>query len=407
MKRLGLLYLAVQNLKRKPFRSFVTIAIVGLAAGTLFSATLLIGSVQSSLEAGMDRLGADIMVVPEGTTASGAAGEEALEEALITGKPTYFYMDQTVLGMVSKVEGVEKASPQLFIESMVSSQCCTGHVQLIGYDPDTDFVVKPWLEQNLNRELSNNEVLIGSLILANKGEQVHFYGHAFDVAGVLEATGMGVDESVFMRMDEAYEMAALSSEVATSPLDVKPGQISSVVVKASPETTIDTVAQRIKDEVPDVTVVTAPELSRSVSDRLYGFLRGFFVLDAIVWVMSLLTIAAIFSMIVNERQREIGLIRAMGGSRGYVFRLVLTEAVMLSAIGGLAGVLAGGAGLFIFKALITSSLGIPYLWPPITFFGEMVGITLLVAMFSGTVASLYPAFSSSRMEPYAAIRGGE
>lgn len=400
MKRLGLLYLAVQNLKRKPFRSFVTIAIVGLAAGTLFSATLLIGSVQRSLEAGMDRLGADVMVVPEGQ-------QESSEAALITGEPSSFYMDQSVADQVSRTAGVEKASPQLFIESLVSSQCCTGHVQLIGYDPATDFVVKPWLEQNLNRSLEDDEVVIGSLILANKGEQVHFYGHSFNVAGVLEATGMGVDESVFMRMQEAYEMAAESSDVAESPLDVQPGQISSVVVKVSPETTIDQVAQRIKSDVPDVTVITAPELSRSVSDRLYGFLRGFFVLDAIVWVMSLLTIAAIFSMIVNERQREIGLIRAMGGSRNYVFRLVLTEAVLLSFIGGLMGVLVGGAGLFIFKALITSSLGIPYLWPPITFFGEMVAITLVVAMASGAVASLYPAFSSSRLEPYAAIRRGE
>lgn len=400
MKRLGLLYLAIQNLKRKPFRSFVTIAIVGLAAGTLFSATLLIGSVQSSLEAGMDRLGADIMIVPEGQ-------QESSEAALITGEPNSFYMDNSVTGKVSRVPGVEKASPQLFIESLVSSQCCTGHVQLIGYDPSTDFVVKPWLEQNLNRPLEGNEVVIGSLILANKGEQVHFYGHSFNVAGVLEATGMGVDESVFMRMEEAYEMAAESSAVAESPLDVKPGEISSVVVKVSPDTTIDQVSQRIKTEVPDVTVITAPELSRSVSDRLYGFLRGFFVLDAIVWVMSLLTIAAIFSMIVNERQREIGLIRAMGGSRGYVFRLMLTEALMLSAIGGLVGVLVGGAGLFIFKALITSSLGIPYLWPPITFFGEMVAVTLLVSIFSGAVASLYPSFNSSRLEPYAAIRRGE
>jgi len=71
MKRLGLLYLAAQNLRRKPFRSFVTIAIVGLAAGTLFSATLLIGSVDRSLEVGMERLGADLLVVPEGYQESG------------------------------------------------------------------------------------------------------------------------------------------------------------------------------------------------------------------------------------------------------------------------------------------------------------------------------------------------
>lgn len=400
MKRLGLLYLAAQNLRRKPFRSFVTIAIVGIAAGTLFSATLLIGSVQRSLEVGMERLGADILVVPEGSQESG-------ENALITGSPTSFYMDGAVLERVRSVSGVEQASPQLFIESMISSQCCTGHVQLVGYDPPSDFVVGPWLQQNLNRPLEKDEVVIGSLILANKGEQVHFYGKDFNVAGVLDATGMGADESVFMSLNDAYQMAASSGTDAEVPLDIQPGQISSVLVKVSAGTTTDQVAQRIKTGVPGTMAITANELSRSVTDRLSGFLRGFFALDAIVWVMSLLTIAAIFSMIVNERQREIGLLRAMGGSRNFVFRLMLAEALMLTAIGGVAGIFVGGAGLFIFKAVITSSLGIPYLWPPLWFFGLMTVGTLLLAIATGALASLYPAVSSSRLEPYFAIRQGE
>ncbi|MHB9052630.1 MAG: ABC transporter permease [Thermoleophilia bacterium] len=400
MKRLGLLYLGAQNLRRKPFRSFVTIAIVGLAAGALFSATLLIGSVDRSLEVGMQRLGADLLVVPEGYQESGQA-------ALITGAPTSFYMNHSVLDQVRNIKGVAQASPQLFIESMVSSQCCTGHVQLVGYDPDSDFVIGPWLAQNLNRTLDKNEVVIGSLILANKGEQVHFYGHNFDVAGVLDGTGMGADESVFMNIDTAYTMAEESAQVAESPLDVKRGTISSVLVKIAPGSNIDQVTQRIKTSVPGTMVITANELSRSVTDRLSGFTRGFIAIDAIVWVMSLLTIAAIFSMIVNERQREIGLLRAMGSNRRFVFRLMLTEAVFLTAAGGIAGIFVGGAALFIFKAVITSSLGIPYLWPPLWYFGMLMGGTLLLSIISGALASLYPALSSSRLEPYAAIRQGE
>lgn len=400
MKRLGLLYLAAQNLKRKPFRSFVTVAIVAIAAGTLFSATLLISSVQRSLEVGMERLGADILVVPEDAQESG-------EAALITGIPASFYMNQAVLDQVAAIPGVAQASPQLFIESLISSQCCTGHVQLVGYDHDTDFVVMPWLEQNVDGPLEKDDVVIGSLILAKKGEKVHFYGHEFNVVGVLDATGMGADESVFMNMEAAYEMADESAELALTPIDVKQGQISSVLVKVTPGTTIDQVAQRIKTGVPGTLAITANELSRSVTDRLSGFLKGFIVLDVIVWIMSLLTIAAIFSMIVNERQREIGLLRAMGGNRGYVFKLMITEAVLLTGAGGLAGIVLGGAGLFIFRAVITSSLGIPYLWPPLWFFGLLVAGTLLLSMASGAMASLYPAVASSRLEPYAAIRQGE
>lgn len=400
MKRLGLLYLAAQNLKRKPFRSIVTVAIVIIAAGTLFSATLLISSVQQSLKVGMKRLGADILVIPEGA-------EESSESALITGVPTSFYMDNTVLQEVRSVPGVSQASPQLFIESLISSACCTGHVQLVGYDPDSDFVVNPWLEDNTQGPLGDGDVIIGSLILANKGETVKFFGQDFNVVGVMDATGMGADESVFMQLDTAYTMAEESKQDALTAIDVQRGQISSVLVRVDEGVTIDQVAQRISNNIPGTVAVTANEISRSVTDRLSGFLRGFIVLDIIVWVMSLLTIAAIFSMIVNERQREIGLLRAMGGNRGYIFKLMLLEAVMLTAVGGLAGVVVGGAALFIFKAVITSSLGIPYLWPPIWYFASLVLGTLLLSVATGAVASLYPAFSSSRLEPYAAIRQGE
>lgn len=400
MKRLGLLYLAAQNLKRKPFRSIVTVAIVTIAAGTLFSATLLISSVQQSLKVGMERLGADILVVPE-------EAEESSESALITGTPTSFYMENAVLDEVKSVPGVEQASPQLFIESLISSACCTGHVQLVGYDPDTDFVVSPWLEENMEQPLGDGDVIIGSLILANKDETVKFFGQDFNVVGVMDATGMGADESVFMQLETAYDMAEESQKDALTAIDVQRGQISSVLVRVEPGVTIDQVAQRISTSVPGTVAVTANEISRSVTDRLSGFLKGFIVLDVIVWVMSLLTIAAIFSMIVNERQREIGLLRAMGGNRGYIFRLMMLEAVILTAIGGLSGVVIGGAALFIFKAVITSSLGIPYLWPPLWYFAILVVGTMLLSISTGVIASVYPAFSSSRLEPYAAIRQGE
>jgi putative ABC transport system permease protein len=280
-------------------------------------------------------------------------------------------------------------------------------VQIVGYDPESDFVVGPWLEENINRPLEGREVVIGSLILANKGESVHFFGTDFDVAGVLDSTGMGADESVFMSMEAAYEMAQNSQDNAETFLEIEPGQISSILVKVAPGTTVEQVAQRVKTNVPGTMVITANDLSQSVTDRLSGFLRGFFVLDAIVWVMSLLTIAAIFSMIVNERQREIGLLRAMGGNRSFVFRLMLAEALMMTAIGGIAGILVGGAGLFIFKAIITASLGVPYLWPPVWYFAILMAGTLALAIFTGAIASIYPAISSSRLEPYAAIRQGE
>ncbi|MFQ6135482.1 MAG: ABC transporter permease, partial [Nitrososphaerales archaeon] len=85
MALLRMLYLARQNIRRRLFRTLVIIISVGLAAGLLFSTTILMQGVRDSVRIGTDRLGADLLVVPQG------AATEA-ENVLLLGEPTTFYM---------------------------------------------------------------------------------------------------------------------------------------------------------------------------------------------------------------------------------------------------------------------------------------------------------------------------
>ena len=70
-----------------------------------------------------------------------------------------------------------------------------------------------------------------------------------------------------------------------------------------------------------------------------------------------------FYMIVNERRREIGLLRAMGANRGHIAAIILTEAALLSAAGGAAGIVLGYGLLMSFKNLMLHYLKLPYLFP--------------------------------------------
>ena len=74
-------------------------------------------------------------------------------------------------------------------------------------------------------------------------------------------------------------------------------------------------------------------------------------------------IALVFSLVVNERRREIGLLRAMGARCGVVFRLILGEALALTGVGGVLGVLASGVLLVSFQGLIEKRLRVPFLLP--------------------------------------------
>ena len=114
-----------------------------------------------------------------------------------------------------------------------------------------------------------------------------------------------------------------------------------------------------------------------------------------------------FYMIVNERQRELGLLRAMGAKKRHIFALIVTEAVMISIGGGVLGMAVGFSLLLAFKGLILQSLKLPYLLPSAGVLAELISGAALFSVLTGLLSSLLPAVSASKMEPYEAIRKGE
>jgi putative ABC transport system permease protein len=118
-------------------------------------------------------------------------------------------------------------------------------------------------------------------------------------------------------------------------------------------------------------------------------------------------IGAIFTMIVNERRREIGLLQAMGATRRFIFREVMLESVQLTTIGGAIGLALGGVVIILLKGTVADSLGVEFVWPGAGFIIIFTVGYLLMAALTGVVAALYPALVASRLEPYQAIRTGE
>jgi len=401
LKKLGLFYLAVRNMRRKLFRTMSILLSVAVVSGTLFSATMVIYSIKRSIRMGTERLGADILVVP-------AAAEKSARDALISGEPSTYYMDRSVLEKVKAVEGVERVSPQVFIESSQFSCCYVGNVLLVGFDPKTDFSISSWVSDFSPDKFKDGDIITGHQIPTIEGRSLKFYGHGFKVVGVLEPTGMSyIDNSAFMTMDAAYKMAEESHKVALKTVNVTPEQISAVLVKVSGDTTPQRVAVRINYAVDGVKAIASSEVVSSVKDQLNKLFAYLITIGAIVWVMALLLIAVVFSMIVNERQREIGLFRAMGAKKGFMFRLIIAEAALLTTAGGVIGVAGGAALVFSFKNLIVAELNVPYLWPPAWFIAALLGGCVVVSLITGVLAALYPAAMSARMEPYNAIRKGE
>jgi putative ABC transport system permease protein len=392
--------LLTRNIRRRPYRNIATILCFAFVASSILSARYLISGTTNSLKVGSARLGADIIVVPAESVAAG-------EDVILTGQPSTFLFNNTPVPEIMRITGVAEACPQVFIATLQAS-CCSFPVQLIGFNESQDFTISPWLKSELGRPLKQNEVIVGSEVVgAIDTPFAFFYGRQFTLGARLEPTGTGLDTSIFIRMQDVYAMAAESEAKALQPLRLQPGQVSAVLVRVRAGFNPQGVSASIKSQVAGTEVITANSLVRKVADQISSTTQLLYVTSVSVMLVSFPLIALVSSMVINERRREIGILRAMGGTKRFIFKLFFTEALTLAAVGGVLGTSVSFILIYSFQNLIALTLQVPFLWPTIGETLTEVGLALLVVVSIGALASLYPAANNSQLEPYDAIRRGE
>ena len=391
--------LALKNISGNAFRNgVVSLCALLLAAFALFI-TLVIRGAESSLRLTIDRLGADIVVVPEGS-------EAKIESALLMGVPARFWMPKEDLNKIAAIPGVEDASPQLYLATLTGASCCSvSDMFMIAYDPATDFTVQPWLKKKIGNGLRLGEVVGGNYIAATEGKQnIKVYGYLVTLKENLEPTGTGLDQTMFLTFDTAYDIARKSAAQAKSPLTIPADSISAALIKVKPGVNPHDVAVQIIQNVPGVTPIESSDLFQSYRKQMTGLLKSILVILSVTWGLSVVLIGLVFSMAANERRKELGVLRALGATRRFVFQSLLAEASLLALFGGATGLAIASLAIFLFRKLIMVSLEIPFLLPsPISLLIQ-IGAGLLLALFSVNLAALLPAYKISRQDPAIAMR---
>jgi putative ABC transport system permease protein len=176
------------------------------------------------------------------------------------------------------------------------------------------------------------------------------------------------------------------------------------LIKVEPGTDPHQVAIYILQNVPGVTPIVNADLFQSYRKQMNGLLKSILAILGVTWGLSVVLIGLVFSMAANERRKELGVLRALGATRRYVFQSLLAEASLLAFFGGAAGVALAGMAIFLFRNLIMASLDIPFLLPSPVSLLVQIGVGLLLALFSVNLAALFPAIKISRQDPAIAMR---
>ncbi len=395
--------LMIRNLTRRPGRTTSLILLTAFLAISVFCGTIVVSSLRRGLNSMENRLGADIIVVP-----AEAESKVSMKNLLLQGTIGTFYMDASALEKVRETEGVEKASAQIFLSSM-KADCCSVKVQVIGFDPENDFVVQPWIAESLNHPLGDMEVVVGCRVETDVGNSFRIYDKSCRVAAKLASTGTGLDTAVYCNMNTIHVLLQAAEEKGISH-KIDSGNdsevVSAVYVKVLPETDPALVNNRLNGHVRKATAIRTAGMMTEVADSLSGVSRTIAVLICAVWILALIILFIVFSMMVNERRRELAVYRLLGMSRKMMSGMILKETALCSLTGALCGTALGAILVFPFTALIETSLKLPYLTPDpgsiVLYACFAIAVTILV----GCAAAARTAFRLSRVDPGTTLREG-
>jgi putative ABC transport system permease protein len=411
-KKMNYVTFIVAGIRNKPGRNLATVFCFAFIAANIFSGQFLLSGAVGGVERGISRMGADHIVVPVQYLITTGYSGGASTGAIVSVNPSVFRVNKSIMDIIGNVSGVAETSPQLYVSTLELPELSSSPVSIFGIDPESDFTIQPWLQQPLGAPLKRGEVIIGKDIDGEILSPILVKNHTYTVAGRLDPTQSAADTTIYMGLDDAYVLTAAEGIVPRTGPRILPGDINAVLVRDLPGENPDTVGSRIKkafsfsNSAGNFAVINRHFTLAPVSRDIQDIPSLLLIISAFVVIAALPLIALISAMVAHERHREIGLLKAMGAQRRVIFFLVIAESLVLAVIGGIIGVV---VSLIVFsllnlQGLLNGALQVSFRIPTPADTSLMAGLALFAVIVIGSISSLWPAYRTSTMNPYDAIR---
>ncbi len=349
--------LALRNLSRQRFQSILLFVILLITSVSLFFSEYLLKSMREGLQEAKERLGADLIVVPDRFVSN-------IEDALFVGKPCTVNFDKKWLTKIAGIKGVDRVSFQLYIASL-SMDCCESSLQLIAFDMKSDFVVAPWLSKDGINRIADDEIILGRNMKKKVGGTVKYYGRKFTVIEVLDETGMGYDNCAFISYEAAYDIANDPNYEGILPFGKKQKVISMVLVKLKEDESIIKVKEDILSQYGDseIAVYSTSDLVSRFADNLDDFAVYGGIFKALLLILATASLYGIYRITIHLRKAEFGTFFSFGTGRRTILSVLIAEMLVLVIASTQFGI--GLVCLFTipFHEAFKTAFHIPYLMP--------------------------------------------
>lgn len=394
--------LAFRAIHRHKLRSLLTVLGIVIGVFSVITMVTLGNGATESIRTSISALGSNVLQVRPGqSSGSGSASRDA--------PPPFDNADVDAIseqiGGISAVAGLAQSQGLAVRNAQNWSTTINGSSN--GY-----FIAQKW-ELAQGREFTPEEeqagksvCVIGKTIVDNLfqtedpiGRDFRIKGISCTVVGVLESRGQGgfgndQDDTVIMPIKAVQRRITGNQEIRAIMVGTDPA-FDGAAIKRSLTALLRERRGLSADEADDFNVLDAKQISDTVSSTvslltaLVGAVAGVSLLVGGIGIMNIMLVS------VTERTREIGIRLAIGALGREVLAQFLVEAVVLSCLGGILGILLA----FVACMIAAPLLGLPFLFDP-----EINLISFLFSAVIGVVFGYFPARRAAQLNPIDALR---
>ncbi len=386
-------HISARRVRFQKAQTFMALAGICLGVAAVVSIGIINKSVLRSFEDSMNRV----------------TGRAALQ---ITSGQSGF--PERMLDRVQKVPGVEYAVPVIDTHGFLQD-AKERSLMVLGVDMLQDNQIRDYSLSDESADIPDpllflakpDSILITREMAMREGIHIDQTIHIETVAGVRPFRVRGLLEPEGPAKAMGGTIAIMDIFAAQMAFG-KEGRIDRIDVSLLKGTDLETVKKNIEAAVPEGYRVDTPQgRTKQIEILLSTFQRNINLVSYIAVFVGMYLIYNAVSIAVVLRRKEIGVLRALGATRGQIIRLFLGETFILAVVGSALGV---GFGVFLAKSLVgvfgqvvsevymrTSVTGISVNWTNL-FMGFLSGI------ITSLVAAIFPALSSARITPVSAIR---
>ena len=391
--------MAFRALRRNKMRSLLTMLGVIIGVGAVIASVSLTTGATKQVEDQVASLGENVVTVFSGNfTSGGMRGGWG-------SAPTLTVDDAKAIAQLPNVAAV---SPEVRDREQVLANGLNWNTQVMGESTDYPEIVNrtiasgtmftPQDERTLAKSAIIGKTVVDQLFPDENplGQTIRIRNLPFEIIGVFSPKGFnlfGQDQDDIVVVPYTSHMHRITARTFVNDILVEASSDKTINMAQDEITDLLTARHRSKD--PDFTVRNQADLMERVSaaSRTMGFLLG--GVAAVSLIVGGIGIMNIMLVSVTERTREIGIRMAVGARAADILIQFLIEAVTLSAIGGIIGIL-GGVG---FSKLIAYAKDMPTVTPVM-----WIIIAVVSSAFIGIFSGFYPAWKASKLDPIDALR---